>query len=158
MWFVLYHLKSNNEIQVNGKSNNEPNVWLWSVIFPKRLQQKSRVLYYLLLSLAQQHTATHMLIACPKTAPVLWIDLGVGPLFCPAISFGKNVGPVTGIVIIYQLVVKKYEKIYWWLLFLTSNGDLGHQFLDPSLLNHKFPPKSQVLLVKFLHVQIHVPR
>ena len=78
MWFVLYHLKSNHKIQVNGKSNNKPNVWLWSAIFPQKWQKKSRVLYYLLLSLAQQHTATHMLIACPKTAPIRWIDLGVG--------------------------------------------------------------------------------
>jgi hypothetical protein len=38
---------------------------------------------------------------------------GCGPKAAQQYPSGKNVGPVTGIVIIYQLVVKKKTKKYW---------------------------------------------
>jgi hypothetical protein len=50
---------------------------------------------------------------------------GCGPKAAQQYPSGKNVGPVTGIVIIYQLVVKKKTKKYWWLLFLTKQWGFG---------------------------------
>ena len=71
-----------------------------------------------------------MLIACPKTARILWIE---------------NVGPVTGIVIIYQLVVKKiWKNILVTPLFNQAMKiwDINsYKFFIPAFLNHKFPFK-----------------
>lgn len=99
-----------------------------------------------------------MLIACAKTAPILWIDLGVGPKLPSNILLEKMLGQWLVLSSFTNWLWKKNKKILVTPLFNQAMGiwdinSLSHPFWIISFL-----PKSQVLVVKFLHVQIQIPR
>lgn len=70
---------------------------------------------------------------------------GCGPTILPSnILLEKMLGQWLVLSSFTNWLWKKYEKIYWWLLFLTKQWKFGtnsYKFFIPAFLNHKFPFK-----------------